>query len=552
MSLRPGTHTERGIASAVIFMMLAIVAAAQVPQTMSFQGELGPGIGANSTQTMTFRIYTTATGGTPIWSETKSVPLDNRRFNVLLGSSTPLAIPFDVQYYIGVTVGNGSEMTPRVKLTSAPYSLRARDADNAATVADGSITTAKLADGAVTDEKVASGISYSKLTGAPSSLPPNGSAGGDLGGSYPNPTVDGLQGRAVSSTAPRDGEFLKWNEPASHWGPAGVNELPAGAVVQTLSQTPPPGYTYTGVSSSFITEGWASRSSSGFTTRVYPAAAVANGKIYVMGGLNGPAFRNANQEYDPATNSWTTKASMPVARFAMGAATVNGKIYLFGGEVLGFVATDTNEEYDPATNSWSAKASMPVARAELSAAAVNGKIYALGGVDASSAIVNTNEEYDPATDTWATKSSSGFTSRYLFAAAAVNGKIYALGGFDGSSAMNTNEEYDPATDTWATKSSSGFTPRWTLAAAAVNGRVYALAGANSTASTLYNTNEEYDPALDIWTTRSSTGFTPRFGPAAAAVNGKIYVMGGGNASFNAVNTNEEYTPPLVLYLHVKQ
>ena len=42
-------------------------------------------------------------------------------------------------------------------------------------------------------------------------------AGGDLSGTYPNPLVDGLQGNAVSATAPTTGQVLKWN--GSAWTP---------------------------------------------------------------------------------------------------------------------------------------------------------------------------------------------------------------------------------------------------------------------------------------------------------------------------------------------
>lgn len=66
------------------------------------------------------------------------------------------------------------------------------------------------------------------ITGGGGGGPPTGSAGGDLGGTYPNPVVDGLRGVAIDSTAgtPASGDVLRYD---------GTNYKPASPV----SSTPP-------------------------------------------------------------------------------------------------------------------------------------------------------------------------------------------------------------------------------------------------------------------------------------------------------------------------
>jgi hypothetical protein len=53
--------------------------------------------------------------------------------------------------------------------------------------------------------------------------PPSGAASGDLSGTYPSPTVDGLQGRDVAATLPTDGQALVWSDGNTRWEPGAVS-----------------------------------------------------------------------------------------------------------------------------------------------------------------------------------------------------------------------------------------------------------------------------------------------------------------------------------------
>jgi len=127
---------------------------AQIPKTISYQGVLTEASGTavpDGNYNLTFKLYDVAAGGAALWTETQSVVVNKGMFSVILGSANLLTLPFDKPYWLGMTVGSGSEMTPRIPLSSAPYSFRTN------TVPDSSITTSKIAQGAVTNSKIASG-----------------------------------------------------------------------------------------------------------------------------------------------------------------------------------------------------------------------------------------------------------------------------------------------------------------------------------------------------------------------------------------------------------
>lgn len=103
------------------------------------------------------------------------------------------------------------------------------------------------------------------------------------------------------------------------------------------------------------------------------------------------------EEYDPTSDTWTKKADIPTARWALSTSAVDRKIYAIGGHSGsgGWDVHSTVEVYNPATNTWTTKAPMPTARRAFSTSVMDGKIYAIGGaVGRPGRSLPTVEEYD--------------------------------------------------------------------------------------------------------------------------------------------------------------
>jgi len=103
---------------------------AQVPKTINYQGYLTTPSGAavNGNVQMVFKIYDVATGGSALHTETQTVTVTNGIFNVRLGTSPLLGLPFTTPYFLGVIVApDTDEMEPRRPFTSAPYAVTAEN-----------------------------------------------------------------------------------------------------------------------------------------------------------------------------------------------------------------------------------------------------------------------------------------------------------------------------------------------------------------------------------------------------------------------------------------
>ena len=180
-------------------------------------------------------------------------------------------------------------------------------------------------------------------------------------------------------------------------------------------------------------------------TGVYPAETPVD-RIYI---------------YDPALNTWTQGATIPVSRRrgSAGLTLFDNKFYIVSGiqdgHRSGWVAW--TDEYDPVTGIWTVLPDAPQARDHFHVGLINGKIYCAGGRRtsqpnfAANTIANV-DVFDIASRTWSTPTQLP-TPSGAPAVAVVNNELVVGGGEVDyqSTALSTVQSYNPVTNTWTTR-----------------------------------------------------------------------------------------------------
>jgi len=180
------------------------------------------------------------------------------------------------------------------------------------------------------------------------------------------------------------------------------------------------------------------------TPRQHVYGTVLNGKIYVIGGLQQVndselpsqwSYNNIsvkNEVYDIEGDKWIEKAPMPTPRHGTQSISANDKIYVIGGmgeEKNIWKSLFVVEMYDPQTDKWETKTSLPEPRDGFGMFAINKKIFIVGGFNGES-VVNSVLVYDTEKDSWTKATDFPNEKNGSAGAALVGDTIYIIGGCD--------------------------------------------------------------------------------------------------------------------------
>src|SRR5215471_6621957 len=282
-----------------------------------------------------------------------------------------------------------------------------------------------------------------------------------------------------------------------------------------------------------------------------------NGKFYVMGGrdLNNIEVTNPF-EYDPSSNSWTTKsAAYPDANtnnMACGVLNDSGTDYIYcvgGSNFTTQAVTGRVFRYDPISDSITVVASdyPPGDAGTLPGGftVFSNTLITVGGFNVAGGN-GTDEiwQFTPTPAGWVQKNSHLTVPLGYLPTTTIGSLVYTGGGVDITGGVLTDEQisfvYDPVADSINTIANITDATSNTRA---VNfcGLMYVLGG-NFNAPT--NEVQIYDPSSDTWSIGTPFGIAGRNFAADTDGTNNIWKAGGYDASLNIIASMEIFNCPV--------
>jgi collagen type VII alpha len=546
----------RGLLLLAASAAVSAVCLAQSPTSRTIPESATTTLPANTTQTVTAQLWSSATGGNLVLSETEpSLSVDNsQRVAFLLGSQTVGGLSSSHfvsgnSLYLDILQGGVSVISGgRVPLYAAPFSLTTGPAGPTGPQGPMGLQGLKGATG----PQGATG-----LTGATGAKGATGATGleGPRG-------IQGVTG-ATGATGPQGPTGPKGSTGATGatgaagpTGPRGLTGATGAQGIQGLTGAAGPVGSQ-GLQGLTGTTGPQGSMGSGFNFRntFDPTATYAvndvvtySGSTFVANAANGPNPLTP----DANPSAWVVMA----AQGASGVAGAVGPQGPIGVSVVGpqgpagadgtngmngapgpqgpVGATGPQGTASMPSGTWNYIASMldTVSSSHQGAASgvLNGQFLVANGANGS----NDTESYNPITNQWTALAPSPAASVYA-AGAVMNGQFYMVGGCSPVSDCRVSvsgvmEIYNPTSNTWSYGPPMP-TARYDAASAVINGKLYVAGGdLGCPVCTNVSTLEIFDPVANAWTSGSPMP-NVLMGARGAAVNGKLYVVGGGGGAW---------------------
>jgi hypothetical protein len=542
----PQSKTRAAFAALLLALALPVLAAdAFPPGKISYQGFItdstGLPLGASApvTTAVTFRIYRSAGGTTAadvVWAETQNVTIDRGHYSVVLGGGGPTGAATDAgkftnnltgvflgsdvsERYLGVRVGNGAELTPRVQFMAQPFAHASRAASGV-TDPNGNLILAVYPGGLGVNLTNAATATLD-VRGTVRATAFQGSGAGVTNVTTTLASLTGtLTGAQIADGAVTVAKLVPGTVPGSALanGALDTNKLAADAINLILSQAGGVGV------------GGGVFSLSPANTNLTSLGFVNVGKR-VIGG-----------------DRWTVKASevtpnAPQNRNHIRSSTdmraqhtcwTGTKWIVWGGfNANESVRISDGAMFDPALNTWTRMSTQnePTARNEFQCIWLGDRMWLYGGLQQNGQRPTEVFFYNPVTDQWSQGSSAnGPGPRACFSACWTGTEIIVFGGFNNSAWVNTGARYNPATDTWRSMAPnpqrSGFGDHcfaWT-------GTEMIIAGGHNTVDGTVGINKaaRYNPVLDNWTPMPDIPISFSF--ASSVWTGSEYLYGFGHGS----------------------